>query len=52
MEPGPNNISNSLSILQSTIRSIRNKFDYITENLLHVDMLCFSESHLDANITT
>ena len=52
MNPGPNNINNSLSILHSNIRSIRNKFDYLTENFLDFDILCFSESHLDANITT
>ena len=50
MNPGPNNINNSLSILHSNIRSIRNKFDYLTENFLDFDILCFSESHLDANI--
>ena len=52
MDPGPNNINHSLSILHSTIRSIHNKFDYIAENLLDLDILCFSESNLDANITT
>ena len=52
MNPGPNNINNYLSILHSNIRSIRNKFDYLTENVLDFDILCFSESHLDANITT
>ena len=52
MDPGPNNINKSLSILHSTLRSIRNKFDYIAENLLDFDILCFSESNLDANITT
>ena len=48
MNPGPYNINNSLSILHSNIRSIHNKFDYITENFLDFDILCFS----DANITT
>ena len=32
MNQGPNNIHKSLSILYSNIRSIRNKFDYLTEN--------------------
>ena len=50
--PGHNTINNSLSILHCNIRSIRNKLDYITENLLDFDILCFSESHLDANIST
>ena len=52
MNTGPNNINNSLYILHSNIRIIRNKFDYLTENFLDFDILCFSESHLDANITT
>ena len=52
MNPGPNIIINSLSILHSNIRSIRNKLDYITENFLYLDILCFTESNLDANITT
>ena len=52
MNPGPNIINNSLSILHSNIRSIRNKLDYITENFLDFDILCFTETHLDANITT
>ena len=48
--PGPNTINNSLSILHCNNRSIRNKLDYLTENLLDFDMLCFNESHLYANI--
>ena len=52
MNPGPNIINYSLSVLHSNIRSIRNKVDYITENFLDFDILCFTESHLDANITT
>ena len=50
--PGPNTINNSLSILHCNIRSIRNKLDYVTEKLLDFDILCFSESHFDANIST
>ena len=48
--PGPNTINNSLSILHCNIRSIRNKLDCITENLLDFDILCFGESHLDATL--
>ena len=44
MNPGSNAINNSLSILHSIIRSIRNKFDYLTENFLDFYILCFSES--------
>ena len=50
INPGPYNINNSLSILHSNIRSIRNKFHYLTEYFLDFDILCFSESHLDAKI--
>ena len=31
---------------------MRNKLDYITENLLDFDILFFCESHLDANISS
>ena len=51
MNPGPDTFNSSLSILHSNIRSIRNKLDYITENFLDFDILSFTESHLDANIT-
>ena len=47
-----NSLNNPLSILHSNIRSIRNEFDYLTENFLDFDILCFSESHLDATINT
>ena len=50
--PGLNTINNSLFILHCINRSIRNKLDYLTENLLDFDMLCFSESHLYANISS
>ena len=50
--PGPYNINHSLFIVHSNIRSIRNKFNYLAENSLDFDILCFNESHLDANITT
>ena len=32
LNPGPDSINSSLSILHNNIRSIRNKLDYITEN--------------------
>ena len=38
MDPGPIIFDNSLSILHSNIRSIRNKLDYITETFLHFDI--------------
>ena len=54
--PGPGNseassqLSNALSILQLNIRSIRNKLDYINENLIDINVLCFIETHLDINV--
>ena len=48
--PGPNTTEHSLSIIHSNIRSIRNKFDFITEYFLDFDILCFAETHLDVNI--
>ena len=54
--PGPENsetssqTSNSLSILHLNIRSIRNKLEYINENLIDFNVLCFTETHLDVNI--
>ena len=38
MNPGSDTINSSLSILHSNIKSIRNKFDYITENFLDFDI--------------
>ena len=52
MNSGPDTINSSLPILHSNIRSIRNKFDYITKNFLDFDVLCLTESHLDDNLTT
>ena len=49
--PGPNNFTADLSILHLNIRSIRNKLDYIKDNFLDFDILCFSETHLDVQIS-
>ncbi|MCG8048002.1 MAG: endonuclease/exonuclease/phosphatase family protein [Candidatus Thiodiazotropha taylori] len=48
--PGPFNTVSDLSILHLNIRSIRNKFDFIIDNLSDFDILCFSETHLDGRI--
>ena len=49
--PGPNNPRQAeLSILHLNIRSIRNKIDYIKDNLLDFHILCFNETHLDQQI--
>ncbi|MCU7958324.1 MAG: endonuclease/exonuclease/phosphatase family protein, partial [gamma proteobacterium symbiont of Bathyaustriella thionipta] len=49
--PGPDNI-HELSILHLNIRSIRNKLDFIRDSFSDFDILCFSETHLDANVST
>ena len=45
--PGPSEIPQDLAIAHLNIRSIRNKLDYIRDNFLDFDILCFSETHLD-----
>ncbi|MCG8113297.1 MAG: endonuclease/exonuclease/phosphatase family protein, partial [Candidatus Thiodiazotropha taylori] len=50
VNPGPENNISDLSILHLNIRSIRNKLDFINNNLLDFDILCFSETHLDGQI--
>ena len=54
--PGPENsktssqTSNSLSSLHLNIWSIRNKLEYINENLIDFNVLCFTETHLDVDV--
>ena len=50
--PGPPNFLSDLSVLHLNIRSIRNKMEYIIDNFLDFDILCFSETHLDTQIAT
>ena len=50
--PGPENAHNCLSIFHCNIRSIRNKLDYIRDNFLDFDILCFTESHLNNFVDT
>ena len=50
VESNPGPIEHCLSIIHSNIRSIRNKLEFIKNNLLDFDVLCFTESHLDASI--
>ena len=50
--PGPNSACYSISILHLIIRSIRQKLEFIKENLLDYDILCFTESHLNEDIST
>ena len=51
LNPGPETI-HDLSILHLNIRSIRNKVEYIVDNFLDFQILCFTETHLDANVST
>ena len=48
--PGPLKESQSLSVLHTNIRSVRNKIDYIVDSFIDFDILCFTETHLDAAI--
>ena len=41
-----------MSVLQSNIRSIWNKLNYIKDEFLDYGVLCFTETHLDVNIST
>ena len=52
INPGPNDTPHCLSVLSSNIRSIRNKLNYIKDNFLEFNVLCFTETHLDANVST
>ena len=49
--PGPV-INHDISLLHLNIRSIRNKIDYIIDTFSDFQILCFTETHLDANVTT
>ena len=49
--PGPEN-EHLLSILHLNIRSIRNKISYIQDHLSDFDVICFSETHLDQNLSS
>ena len=51
LNPGPFNSLSDLSILHLNIRSIRNKFDFIKDNFLDFNILCFSENRLDWQIS-
>lgn len=47
LNPGPQSLGHSLSILHLNIRSIRTKLEYIKNKFLDFDILCFTETHLD-----
>ena len=51
LTPGPINSTSDLSILHLNTRSIRNKLEYIKDNLLDYNILFFSKTHLDKRIT-
>ena len=50
--PGPKFPRYSISILHLNIRSTRQKIDFIKDNLLDDDILCFTESHLNEDVLT
>jgi len=50
--PGPVHASvDVLSILHLNIRSLRNKIEFIYDNFLDFDILCFTETHLDDRVS-
>ena len=49
--PGPENV-HDLSILHLNVRSFRTKLDLILDNFSDFNILCFTETHLDANVST
>ena len=55
LNPGPDLNTNddlgALPLIHLNIRSIRHKLDYIFETLSDYDILCFTESHLDDQVT-
>ena len=52
LNPGPDLNDGSVSILHCNTRSIRNKLDYIGDNFLDFEILCFTETHLDFTVPT
>ena len=48
--PDPNP-EHTLSVLHLNIRSIRNKIDYLKDNFIDFEVLCFSETHLDLTVS-
>ena len=52
LNPGPDLNDGSVSILHCNTRSIRNKLDYIRDNFLDFEILCFTETHLDFTVPT
>ena len=53
--PGPventHEVKNCISLAHLNIRSIRTKLDYIKDFLLDFDILCFTETHLNNDVT-
>ncbi|CAC5404095.1 unnamed protein product [Mytilus coruscus] len=53
--PGPGGTSDppekTLSVFHGNIRSLRNKLNYITDIIEDFDIVFFTESHLDINVT-
>ena len=52
LNPGPTqNFAHTLSILHCNIRSIRHKLDYIRDHFSDFNVLCFTETHLNEDIS-
>ena len=50
LNPGTDLNDGSVSILHCNTRSIRNKLEYIRDNFLDFEILCFTETHLDFTV--
>ena len=51
VEPNPGPYNGTLDLLHLNIRSLRNKLEFIKDNLLNFDIMCFTETHLTEVIT-
>ena len=52
LNPGPQHAIADLSVTHLNIRSIRNKLNYIKDNFLDFNILCFTETHFDNQVST
>ena len=54
LNPGPDHFhgDHNLSIIHCNIRSVRNKLDFIRDYFSDFNVLCFTESHLNQDVST
>ena len=46
------NIHDYLSVLHLNVRGIRNKINYLQDNFMDFEILCYSETHLDMTVSS